>query len=203
MTRADDASAARIANEILELARLQLDGQLSSGDNLDSKAFGVLAVDIAAAALAVAIRDGLHGLLWLPFALFFASAIVSILTVVARPFDSGPRVEDFYNMYSDSTERMAAVAMLSELVPSLTGNDRILTYKGRTFSIGLYAMTASLIIVAGLFAKPEVKIGCQTVTDSQTHIQSTVSPLPSPLPSPPPTPGHPSPLNHQRCLIEF
>ena len=73
----DDERA--ILHMLLPREQSRIDGQLRDSDALDSKALGVLALDAAAIALLVAVRDDLRLLWWIPSLVLLGSLAVAVV----------------------------------------------------------------------------------------------------------------------------
>ncbi len=187
---------------ILDLAKLQLEGQFSTGDSLDAKALGILTLDIAAIGVLLAVKDSLGTLWGLPLVLLALSAVPAIFMLVARSFDAGPEFESFYNAQADGPERAAVVAMLSELRATLMHDDRVLSQKAVAAGLALACMTLGLATgTVEFIAKPEVHILCQTKSRAAVGASPTPGSSSRPLSAKPtPSPASPS-SNGPQCLI--
>lgn len=134
-----------ILHLLLPHARGRIDGQLRDSDALDSKALGVLALDAAAIALLVAVRDALDHLWWVPCLPLGLAGALLLATVWPRRLDLGPDTRGFYERMRTSTELVALRQMLVELLDAVEGNNAQLPDKYRLFKIGFAFVAIGLL----------------------------------------------------------
>jgi hypothetical protein len=140
-----------------DLALRQLDQQFQASDNLDTKALGVLGLDIAAlAAILATSRDVFHGRAWgYPAALILFSAIFAMIAMWPRRWSYGPKVGAFYNTATHDLSKINAAQantdLISELVDEQKGPlakaDARLRGKARYFKTAVV-----LIVIAGFLS---------------------------------------------------
>jgi hypothetical protein len=116
-----------------DLAYRQLDSQLSSSDNYDAKAVGVLLFDGATLAAVLAVRDAFNGQWAIPALLILLAAAAAVGAIWARQYDVGPDPGTFYDGAKTSTAAQANVSLVSELRGSLMKNDIVLRRKSGFF----------------------------------------------------------------------
>jgi hypothetical protein len=139
----DDERA--ILHMLLPRAQGRIDGQLRDSDALDSKALGVLALDAAAIALLVAVREALGHLWWIPSLALGLAGVFLLAAVWPRHFDLGPDTRAFYERMRTSTELVALRQMLAELLAAIEENDARTPDKGRLFKVGFALVVIGLL----------------------------------------------------------
>lgn len=108
MTGPDDEVKA-ISETARDLALRQLDQQFQASDNLDTKALGVLGLDVAAlAAILAGAKDVFQGRNWgYPAALILLSAALAMIAISTRRWSYGPKVAAFYGKATTTRPRSA------------------------------------------------------------------------------------------------
>jgi len=134
-----------ILHMLIPGARARIDGQLSDGDAVDSKALGILGVDAGAVALLVAVRSDLLSLWWLPAAALGVAGILLLAAVWPRTFDVGPDTRTFYETMGASTRLAASRQMLAELLAAIDVNETRLPGKKRLFKAGFRLLVIAII----------------------------------------------------------
>ena len=150
-----DEEVKAISETARDLALRQLDQQFQASDNLDTKALGVLALDVAAlAAILAGAKDVFQGRNWgYPAALILLSAVLAMIAISTRRWSYGPKVAAFYGKAThDPTKVSAAQAnadLISELVDTKIGAvakaEAALRWKARLFEAAM-----GLVVIAGL-----------------------------------------------------
>jgi hypothetical protein len=126
---------------VRDLAYRQLDAQISSSDNYDSKAVGVLAFDGAALAAVLAVKDAFHGSWWIPELAIVVSITYAIVAIRSRYYDSGPKVKGLYGKVRRSSPVDANARLVTELIESIAANRKVLEAKSHYF-VGSLVATA-------------------------------------------------------------
>jgi hypothetical protein len=136
---------------LVSQTRTRLEAQLQDTDEIATKALGVAAVDVAALALVVAVRDDLSRVWWVPVLCYGAAGILFLAAVWPREFDAGPDPVTFYDRFGGGTRLDASRAMLSETVSATDKNAPLLAFKNQLFKLGfgvfIFAILVSLLAV--------------------------------------------------------
>lgn len=112
---------------------------------LESKALNVLALDAAALAGLVAVRNAVSDL-WAAAAIGFAIAAVFLIVAVwPRRVNFGPDIPDYHDRLRGDDELTAARTMVEELMTSAGENDGVVSSKSGAFLVGLSVFSLSLV----------------------------------------------------------
>jgi hypothetical protein len=116
---------------VRDLAYRQLDSKISSSDNYDVKAVGLLAFQGGAIAAVFAAKDAFHGWWGIPALLLLVAASATVAVTWPRRFDYGPEVKAFYECVQAQSAAEANVFLVSELKGSLNVNENRLRQKSQ------------------------------------------------------------------------
>jgi hypothetical protein len=140
-----------------DLALRQLDQQFEASDNLDTKALGVLGLDVVAlAAILAGAKDVFQGRGWgYPAALILLSALLAMIAIWTRRWSYGPKVAAFYNKATHDPNKLSSAQanadLISELVDEKIGPlakaEATLRWKARFFQAAM-----GLVVIAGLLS---------------------------------------------------
>jgi hypothetical protein len=155
-TPADEIRA--ITETARDLALRQLDQQFQASDNLDTKALGVVGLDVAAlAAILAGNKDVFQGRAWwVPAAVILMSGVLAIVAISTRRWDYGPEVGAFYRKVTAGEVNNISAAkantdLISELIDekegSLANGKTNLKWKARFFMAAM-----GLTVIAGLLS---------------------------------------------------
>jgi hypothetical protein len=146
---ADSAKADQqaILDMVIAHARPQLASQLRYGDEIATKALGVLALNVSALAVLVTVGEQLNEWWWVAGAGLLLSAVLLLATIWPRAFSVGPEPAEFYAKMAGQSRRVAGRQMLTELIAALERNDAPLRAKDRLFKAGF-----ALLVVSGFGA---------------------------------------------------
>jgi hypothetical protein len=141
--------AAKVSKLILDLARWQVDTQLTTADNYDSKSTAMLGLVGVALGLVLTFKGALGSGWWVSALVLLAAAACALLAIRDRAYHYGPEPEQFYNEYGGLDEAEANVKLLSHLLPSLAANDTAIKWKSRCFmgSITLLVFAGGVAVV--------------------------------------------------------
>lgn len=145
--------AAKVSKLILDLARWQVDTQLTTADNDDSKSTAILGLVGVAEGLVLTFKGALGSGWWVLALVLLAGAACAFLAIRDRAYHYGPEPEQFYNEYGGLDEAEANVALLSHLLLSLAVNDTAIKWKSRFFTASI-----TLFVIAGGVAVVEFMI---------------------------------------------
>ena len=133
-----DGDLYSIADTARDLALRQLDWKLQAANNLDSKALGVLGLDVAAVAAILVGKDAVfHGNWQAPAFLILFSAFFAMAAIWSRKWSYGPKVGEVYNSATADSSTVSATKahedLISELIDKKTGalavSERALRWK--------------------------------------------------------------------------
>jgi hypothetical protein len=133
---------------VLGLAYRQLDAQISSSDNYDTKAAGVLGFDGAALAAILAVKDAFHGGWWIPALAIVVSIAYAFVAIQRGNYDFGPTIKSFYNKVRQSNAVEANVVLIAEMDNAIKFNQGALAAKAHYFLGSLVATTVAAITSA-------------------------------------------------------
>jgi len=133
---------------VLGLAYRQLDAQISSSDNYDTKAAGVLGFDGAALAAILAVKDAFRGGWWIPALAIMVSIACAFVAIQRGDYDFGPTVSSFYSKVRHSNAVEANVVLIAEMDSAIKANQGALAAKANYFLGSLVATTAAAIASA-------------------------------------------------------
>lgn len=152
---APDEELRAIAETARDLALRQLDQQFQASDNLDTKALGVLGLNVAAlAAILTGAKDVFQGRSWgYPAGLILLSAVLAMVAISTRRWSYGPKVAAFYNAATHDPKTLSVAQanadLISELVDEKKGSlgmaEATLQWKARCFEAAI-----GLLVIAGL-----------------------------------------------------
>jgi hypothetical protein len=101
---------------LVPAAQARLDGTLRDSNAVDTKALGVLAIDLGSIALLVAVHNSINSLWWVPGnALVVAGGLLGA-AIWPRKFYFGPDLRRFYVLMAESTPLDASRQMLVALL---------------------------------------------------------------------------------------
>lgn len=137
-----------IEQATLQLAIAQIAAQGAAADNMDLRAMGLLGFDGALIAAAVALKDTLHHLWWLPLPGLGVSIFMCL--VVGRWYDleAGPRALEFYSEFGGQTSTQALAQLIVDLDASFRANLRVLGGKRTWFARALSTLLLTGIAIA-------------------------------------------------------
>jgi hypothetical protein len=130
---------------LIEHTRALLAVQLQDGDEVTTKALGVLALDASALALLIAVRTDLITYWVLPAIGFGLAGGFLLATVTPRKFDTGPSPRDFYDQFGGESQLVASRHMFVELVNALEKNNDPLGRKNDLFRSGFAIFVVALV----------------------------------------------------------
>jgi hypothetical protein len=133
---------------VLGLAYRQLDAQVSSSDNYDTKAAGVLGFDGAALAAVLVVKDAFHGGWWIPALAIVVSIAYAFVAIQSGNYDFGPTVKSFYDKVRQSNAVEANVVLIAEMDGAIQANQSALRAKAHYFLGSLVATTVAAITSA-------------------------------------------------------
>jgi hypothetical protein len=139
-----------IVDMLILHSRPRLEAQLQDGDELVTKALGVLAIDVSALAVLVTVRGDIHAFWWLAGGGLVASGLLLLGTIWPREFSTGPDPAEFYEEMGGSTRIVASRQMLTELIAALDRNDPPLRSKNRLFKAGFTVLVVSILASLGI-----------------------------------------------------
>jgi len=141
-----------------DLALRQLDQQFQASDNLDTKALGVLGLDIATlAAILAASKDVFQGRAWwLPAGAILISGVTAVVAIATRRSDYGPEVGAFYRKATaGDVNRISAAEANADLISELIDEKKGSLANGRRnlkWKAGFFMAAMGLTVVAGLLS---------------------------------------------------
>jgi hypothetical protein len=142
---ADLAAEEKVLGDLLiPLAQARLELQLGDVGSVDSKAFGVLALDVGVIGLLLASHDAIHRLWPVVLVGYLTAAVLLIAASWPRTFQVGVVISEFYAEMSKASPIEAARQMLSELNACKDENDKPLAQKVDLFMWGLRVLLLSL-----------------------------------------------------------
>jgi hypothetical protein len=153
---ATPADEIRAVTEIArDVALRQLDHAFQASDNLDTKAVGVLTLDIAAlAAILAGIKDVFTGRAWeYPAGLVLLSAILTMAAIATRRWSYGPDVGAFCAVETADVSKIRAATANADLISELIDKKKgaIAKAEGRLkWKAGFFMAAMGLVVVAGL-----------------------------------------------------
>jgi hypothetical protein len=133
---------------VLGLAYRQLDAQISSSDNYDAKAAGVLGFDGAALAAILAVKDAFHGGWWIPAVAIVVSIAYAFVAIQRGDYDFGPTIESFYRRVRHSDAVEANAILIAEMDSAIKANQGALAAKAHYFLGSLVSTTVAAITSA-------------------------------------------------------
>jgi hypothetical protein len=134
-----------VGDLLIPLAQARLELQLGDVGSVDSKAFGVLALDVGVIGLVLASHDALYRLWPLVLVGYLVAAALLIAASWPRTFQMGVVISDFYEEMSESSPLEASRQMLSELNDCKDNNDKPVEQKVALFIWGLKVLLVSLV----------------------------------------------------------
>lgn len=137
-----------------DMALRQLDLAFQASDNLDTKAVGVLTLDIAAlAAILAGIKDVFTGRAWeYPAGLLVLSAVLTMAAIATRRWSYGPDVGAFYDKETGDVTTISAAKANADLISELIDKKKgaIAKAEGRLkWKAGFFMAAMGLVVVAG------------------------------------------------------
>ena len=151
----ETSDLAAIAKTTLDLSCRQLDAQLQSGDNFDTKTIGVLGFDGVALAAVLAAKDSLHGWWVVTAAGIAISALISAYALRGVNWKLGPYPGEFYaevtaNGAGPGSATAANLRLISETNAALQHNDRLLKRKSSSLLLAISALVVTAIVTSVL-----------------------------------------------------
>jgi hypothetical protein len=137
------AEQERTVDALVGLAQAQVAATLSNADSHDTKALGLLAADLAIAALLLGNRGDLGRLWWASVILTVVSALSFAWTLVPRDFSTGPAVEDLYRERIGGSSLAAKVDLLDALQQAIKQNLSASAQKRLGWTVGGAVMTVA------------------------------------------------------------
>jgi hypothetical protein len=141
-----EADASGILAMLIDLGQAQIDRQLETSDGHDVKGLGLLAANVAAIGLAIALSPRWTPWWLIPMAMAAVSCGAYLYTVRGRSYNVGPVVEEFYRKHGGTTLVEAQRHLLAQLISAIDDNNTRLPEKRQGFIVG----TATLVSEVGL-----------------------------------------------------
>jgi hypothetical protein len=153
--RAADDAQRDIVGMLIDQAQAQLAASLRNAESHDTKALGLLAVEVAS----VLALLNLHAALNRFWPSLLAGACLSMaafcVTLWSRAFRLGPAIDPLYEEFIDRPALDASIAILDVLNQSIVDNQTIVEVKKRAWVIGAVIMFVT--VVAGAIFLPVVR----------------------------------------------
>jgi hypothetical protein len=134
------AEQERITALLITQAQTEVAATMSNADSHDSKALGLLALDVVIAGGLIANRGSLDRFWYAPIAGLLISASFFLATIAPRGFPVGPALRPFYAQVIAGRALDANIALLDALTQAIDINRTIARRKARLWPIGLVVL---------------------------------------------------------------
>lgn len=128
------------------LAETQLQLQFAVLGGLDTQALGILGVDVALVAVAVAAQSILERLWWLVLLGLAASAIMCFIALIGSEDRVGPKIATTIDHAHANDEDAVNLYVAEELRKSIGVNDPHIAQEGRAIAAAILALVVALIL---------------------------------------------------------
>jgi hypothetical protein len=144
----------------LSLAQTQLVGQLADETSVDGRTMGTLGFSGALLAFALAAKDALGALWWVPLLVLSTATLLCLVPTLRFGADSlhrtdlGPGAYIFYQLYNGEPPWRSRELLLSDLDEAFARNTRRLRMKERVLSLAVMTLAIGLpfsAVLIGLF----------------------------------------------------
>jgi hypothetical protein len=128
------------------LAETQLQLQFAVIGGLDTQALGILGVDVALAAVAVAAQSTLERLWWLALPGLAASAIACFVALIGSEDRVGPKIATTIIYARTNDEDAVDLYVAEELRKSIGVNEPHIAREGTAIAVAILALVLALIL---------------------------------------------------------
>lgn len=135
-----------ITQKLLDLARWQVEKQVDTGDDVDTKATGVLGFLGILAALFLTGREHLTWLNALSFIALLLTVVAALFSMRNRLFQVGPRPAAFYDRHRSLPEPDLDRQLLSDLSQALSRNGETLARKSWWLEFAMWSLVAFVLL---------------------------------------------------------
>jgi apolipoprotein N-acyltransferase len=128
------------------LAETQLQLQFAVLGGLDAQALGILGVDVALAAIAIAAKSVLERMWWLTLLGLAASAIACFVALIGSEDRVGPKIETTLTQATGGDEDAANKYVAEELSRSISVNEPHIEKEGRAIAFAILSLVVAMIL---------------------------------------------------------